>query len=359
LNYLLSGHPIKPEKNPMFKVILTAVVLGISNLLFAQTDSSSFYLQKGIEEKTKGRRLESLKQFEKAYGYNKTDKQVISELATAYLDLRRYGQAREKFQQLEQAGDKTDSTYRQLMLLSFNMRQFDDVIKYASLLKKNNPSEKTAYYLAKSFYAKEDLGNAIKYFEFAAKEDPANAEIPYTVARSYADMFNYKAAIPYFLKAIEMNPNESRWIYETSLIYYAIPDDQNSLKYMLLAAEKGYKKDNEFMQNLATAYLNSGKLNEGIAILQEMLQKRPSDINILNSIAEAYYDAKKYDQAIASYDELLKIDQKNAEALYMIGMSFQKKGEKQKGIALCDKAIQMNPGLQSLKQEKKMPGGGF
>jgi len=47
---------------------------------------------------------------------------------------------------------------------------------------------------------------------------------------------------------------------------------------------------------------------------------------------------------------------RNAEAMYMMGMCFQKKGEKQKGMALCDKAIQIDPSLQSLKQEKKMPG---
>jgi hypothetical protein len=40
----------------------------------------------------------------------------------------------------------------------------------------------------------------------------------------------------------------------------------------------------------------------------------------------------------------------------MIGMSFQKKGEKEKGMALCDKAIQLDPSLQNLKQKKELPG---
>jgi tetratricopeptide (TPR) repeat protein len=341
----------------MCRLILTAAVLSISTLVFSQTDSSTFFYQKGIEEKVKGRKLESLKQFEKAYNYKKDDKQIVSELAAAYLDLRRYGQSREKFQQLEKLGDHTDSTYRQLMLLSFNMRQFDDVIKYASLLKKIKPSEQTAFYLAKAFYEKEDLGNAIKYFEFAAKEAPQNAEIPYTIARAYADMFNYGKAVDYFQKAIAMNPTQSRWIYEMALIYYAIPDEQNSLKYMLLAGEKGYKKDNEYLQNLATAYVNAGKPAEGIGMLKELLQKRPSDINIINMLAESYYDIKKYDEAIIYFDQILAIEKNNASALYMIGMSFQKKGDKQKGQALCDKAIELDPSLQSLKQKQQLPGG--
>src|SRR4051812_34766894 len=171
----------------MCRLILTSVLLSISSMVFSQTDSSSFYFQKGLDEKQKGRKQESLRQLEKAYSYNKNDQKIVSELAASYLDLRRYGQAKEKFLQLEKMGDHTDSTYRQLMLLSFNTSQFDDAIKYASLLKKVRPAEQTAYYLGKSFYEKEDLGNAIKYLDIAAKENPQNAEIPYTVARAYAD----------------------------------------------------------------------------------------------------------------------------------------------------------------------------
>lgn len=340
----------------MLKLILASAVLSISTVAFSQADSSGFYLQKGLDEKARGRRLESLKQFEKAYTYNNSDKSIVSELAAAYLDLRRYPQAKEKFLQLEKMGDKTDSTYRQLMLLSYNMRQWDEVIQHASALKKVKSSEPTAFYLAQAFYGKEDLGNAIKYYQFAAKENPTNADIPYNTARAYADMFNYPQAVEYFQKAIALNPNQARWLYELALIYYAMPDNVNALKYMLQAGEKGYKKDNEYLQNLAVAYLNAGKPDEGIGILKEMLQKRPSDINILGMLAEAYYDTKKYDDAISYYDQLLTINKKDAESLYMIGMCFQKKGEKQKGQGLCDEAIKMNPALENLRQKKELPG---
>jgi tetratricopeptide (TPR) repeat protein len=339
----------------MKKILTIATALSASIAAFSQSDSSSFYFQKGLEAKSKGHALIAVQHFEKAYNFNKNDKQIVSELAADYLSLRRYGQARDKFLQLESMGDKSDSTYRQLTLLSFNTRKWDDAIKYALILKKQNVNEKLAWYIGKSYYEKEDLGNAIKYFGFAAKEDPANAEVPYSIARAYADMMNFKEAIPYFLKAIELKP-DPRWIYETALIYYALPDEQNSLKYMLMAGEKGYKKDNEYLQNLATAYVNAGKAEEGISMLKEILEKRPTDINIINMLAESYYDTKKYDEAIAYYDKLLQINGKNAEAMYMMGMSFQKKGEKQKGMAICDKAIELDPSLKNLKQEKQMLG---
>jgi len=40
----------------------------------------------------------------------------------------------------------------------------------------------------------------------------------------------------------------------------------------------------------------------------------------------------------------------------MIGMSYQKKGDKAKGMQLCDKAIEIDPSLASLKQKKQMMG---
>jgi tetratricopeptide (TPR) repeat protein len=76
-------------------------------------------------------------------------------------------------------------------------------------------------------------------------------------------------------------------------------------------------------------------------------------------VAEAYYYKAKFDQAIEYWDRVLEYDKENASALYMIGMSYQKKGGKEntdKGIALCDKAIEMDPSLSSLKQKKMMAG---
>jgi tetratricopeptide (TPR) repeat protein len=192
--------------------------------------------------------------------------------------------------------------------------------------------------------------------QIAEKEEPKNAEIPYLIARSYADMMNYKLSVPYFDKAIELAPEKNNWIYELGLIYYAMNADKESLKYILLAGERGYKKDNDYMENLGVAYLNVGKLEEAMTILKDILAKKPSDMNILNMVAEAYYYSGKYQDAIDYWDKVLTYDKTNAQSLYMIGMSYQKKGEKEKGVALCDKAIEMDPDLAKYKQKKSMPG---
>ncbi|MGB5030023.1 MAG: tetratricopeptide repeat protein [Chitinophagaceae bacterium] len=352
----------------MIRILQSLCLLFTVSVAYSQTsitainitvDSADFFLQKGLQEKQNGRRLESLKNFEKAAKYDANSKTITAELAAAYQDLRKYGNAREMYIKLVTLGDESAATYKQLMLLSYQMKQNDDVIVYANKLKKADPSEKVNFYIGKVNYDTDNYGEAIKSLNEAAKEDPTNAEVPYMIARSYADMMNYKLAIPYFKKAIELDPKQSYWVYELGLICYAMHDDKNALKYILEAGDKGYKKDNDYLENLGIAYLNVGQLDSGVVMLNEILKRKPSDLNILNMVAEAYYYKAKYNQAIEYWDRVLEYDKENASALYMIGMSYQKKGGKEnteKGIALCDKAIELDPGLASLKQKKMMAG---
>jgi tetratricopeptide (TPR) repeat protein len=348
----------------MIRKALTPLFCAIAIYTSGQTggsaaDSSLHFYNKGLEEKQKGRRMESLRQFEKAATYQADDPKLVAELADAYMDLRKYFQAWEAYKKLDGWDKLTVDQYRRLMDLSFNLKKYDDVVIYAGKLKKADPSARVNYFVGKVHYQQDNYGEAIKVLNEAAKEEPANGEIPYMIARSYADMQNYKQCIPYFQKAIELDTTKNNWIYELGLIYYAMHNDQKALETIKLAGEKGYRRDNDYLENLGIAYLNVGNLEEGVGILNEILKRRPSDMNILNMIAEAYYFKGKYQPAIDYWDKILEYDKENASALYMIGMSYQKKGEKSKGQQLCDKAIEMDPSLASLKQKKQMPGGGL
>lgn len=340
----------QPESLNQSAAVITALPL---------VDSADFFLQKGLQEKQNGRRLESLKNFEKAVKYDGGSKTIIAELASAYHDLRKYTYALETYKKLAAMGDVSPELYKKLLTLSYQLKQKDDVLLFADKLKKADPNEKVAFYIGRVQYDNDNYGEAIKYLNQAEKEDPANAEIPYLIAHSYADMMNYKLAIPYFKKAIELKPTEAYWIYELSLICYAMHNDKDALKYMLEAGEKGLKKDNDYLENLAIAYLNVGDLEKGVEMLNEILKRKPSDLNILNMVAEAYYGKAKFDQAMDYWDRVLEYDKENASALYMIGMCYQRKGGKEnteKGIRLCDKAIEMDPTLASLKQKKMTMG---
>ena len=340
----------------MLRHCILPVFLLMASVVLAQVDSSKFFLQKGLDEKQKGRRMESLRNFEKSFKYDSSNKVLLGELASAYVDLRKYYQAKETYKKLVNLGETSPTNYKQLLQLCFSLRSYDEAILYANDLKKTAPTEKVNYYLGKINYERENYGDALKYLNAAAKDDPQNAEVSYMIGRSYADMQNYKQAIPYYQKAIEQDGSKYGWIYELGLISYANNNNADALKYIQLAGEKGYPKDNGYLQNLAIANLDAGKFDEGISVLNDLLKKRPADLTLLDMTAQAYYDHGKYDDAMNNWDAILGYDKSNASALYMIGMCYMKKGDKGKGTQLCDKAIQLDPSLANLKQKREMTG---
>src|ERR1700741_1892721 len=137
------------KKNPMRLSILAMLLLAAFPAFSQSKDSADHYFQKGLLEKQNGRRLESMKQFEKASRYDDGNKMVLNELALAYMDLPKYDQAIITYKKLVELGDGTAANYKQLLQLSFNYKNNDDVLLYAEKLKQADPSEKVNYYIGK------------------------------------------------------------------------------------------------------------------------------------------------------------------------------------------------------------------
>lgn len=341
----------------MKKLVFLLLILCNQLIANSQSDSSAYYFNLGSKEKEAKRFREAEKNFIKANRVNPNNFNTIVELADVLVEQKRYSEARERYLDAEKLDASHPLVVENLANLSFNLRKYEDCIKYAGQMREMKIGKGAQFLIAKSYYELENYGEALKYCEAAFIEDPKNAEIPYIGGRCYMEMSNYRKSAGCYEQAIALDSTNAGWMYEAGLMYYAIPNDQKALYWIEKAGEKGYKKTNDYMENLASAYLNAGKSEQGIKILLEILQRKPDDQEVLYSIGESYYKLKKYDEAITYWDRAFGVDKKNASALYMIGMAYQKKGETEKGRAICDRAIQLDPSLAKLKEERKLPGG--
>src|SRR5882724_1654900 len=101
---------------------LSLLLLITSSIGYSQSDSSEYFYQKGLLEKQTGRKMESLKNFEKAQKYNDSRKDLTTELASAYFDLKKYEQAKNSFKKLVDLGEESIANIRQLLHLSFDLK---------------------------------------------------------------------------------------------------------------------------------------------------------------------------------------------------------------------------------------------
>ncbi len=207
------------------------------------------------------------------------------------------------------------------------------------------------------YYRQEDYGKAKIFLEKAVKENDKDAEAAYTLGRTYIELENENAAIPLYLKALAAEPSKVSWTYELALLYYNKSDYANAIKYFNVCADKGYPKSNDFYENLGFAQLYNNDVDNGMKNLNIVLERKPNNTELLNNIANAFYETKKYDDALDYFAKLLTLNPKDATSLYMAGMAFQKKGEKDKGQKLCDKAIAMDPSLAKNRQKKDVSMG--
>ena len=77
---------------------------------------------------------------------------------------------------------------------------------------------------------------------------------------------------------------------------------------------------------------------------------------MLRDLAQVYYDRNMYDKSLEFCQKLMEMDMKDGRALFQAGLCFQKKGQKERGQQMCDRAIELDPTLNMLRQKKMDPG---
>jgi tetratricopeptide (TPR) repeat protein len=334
-------------------VIFCAVFFSSYYSFSQQSDSAVFYFNKGIDENAQRLYAAATKDFEKAIGFNSKFTDAYIANGEAYLSMRMISKALQNFNKAYELDPDNLKVISQLTTLSFNDHQFQKAIDFAQKCK----CEQASRVLGISYYQMEDYGKAEKFLLEALAKNDKDAEAAYTLGRTYLELENEKGAIPQFQKAVELEPGRSQWLYELGLLFYQQNDFKNSLHYFDLAADKGYRKSNDFYENYGFAQLYSGDAEGGIKTLNMLLERKPNNKELLNNIAHALYATKKYKEALDYFTKMVNLDPKDATALYMAGMTFQKLGQTEKGQKICDQAIQMDPSLSKYRQKNEIPEG--
>jgi tetratricopeptide (TPR) repeat protein len=339
----------------MKKLLFVGSFLFYSALAYTQSqDSSAIFYQKGLTDKNNRLFMVAYNDFQKSLHYKPDFADAERELGLTAVEMKKYEEAIQIFLKVTQLQKDDTTAIANLATLYFWTRIWQKATDFALLAQKVHTGKNWNYIIGRSFYEQEDYGQAFKYLQAAGREDSTNAEIPYLEARGFIEMNNYKPALPLLQRAILLDSSKVQWIYQCALTFATIYDDKSAIKYYELAAERGYKKDNDYYENLSDSYISSGQPEKGLQLMLQVLEKKPADLELLYSVANTYYKIGKYEQAIDYWDKILSFDKEDAKALYMIGMAYQKKGDPTKGKQLCDKAIEMDPSLKDLKHEKKI-----
>lgn len=331
------------------KNIFTICLLLFSTCVFSETlDSSAHYFQKGIEEKMARRYLVAAGHFDKAIRFNSNYTAAYIENGLVNKEMRRPGAALQNFMKAYELDPGNEVVVKELAELYYSYRQYQKAIDFAQ---KCNRCENKDRIIAMSYYEMEDYSKAEKLLADLVTKNPNDAEATYTLARTYLEMGLEGKAIPFYEKSIQADATKSKWLFELGLLYYNTDNYKDAAVYFNKAAEQGLIRSNDFNENLGFAYMYSGEFDKGEKLLEEIMARKPGDKEIIRDIALAFYDGKKYDKCLDYCQKLLEMDKNDGKALYQAGLCFQRKGQTERGQRMCDKAIELDPSLNKLRQK--------
>jgi tetratricopeptide (TPR) repeat protein len=334
---------------------LTAILLVISAQAFAQTtDSSTYFFNKGIEEKNAKKYLVASRNFDKAIKLNPKYTAAYIENGYTNLEMRKTDFAIQNFTKVNELEPENKVAIKELMNLYFSYRQYAKAVDFAQKCKDCEGVDKV---VAISLYQQEDYAKAEKALLAYVAKNATDAEANYTLGRTYMEMELGQKSIAYYEKAVQLDTTRSNWFNELGILCYSMNAFKKAAFYFNKAAATGIIQTNDFNENLGYSYIYSGEFDKGEKLLLEIMAKKPGDKDILRDIAQAYYDTKLYDKSLEFCQKLLEMDMKDSKALYQAGMCFQKKGQKEKGQAMCDKAIELDPSLAKMKKQQQMGAG--
>jgi tetratricopeptide (TPR) repeat protein len=336
------------------KNFFTLILVLVSFFSFSQSpDSSFYYFEKGIEEKTAGRYLLASNHFKNAIQHNANYTEAYIENGLVNKEMRRTDASKQNFTKAYELDNNNAIAIKELMELYFSYRQYQNAIDFAQKCKTCSNKDRV---IAMSYFQMEDYGKAEILLLNLVEKDPQDAEATYTLARTFLEMGLEEKGIPYYVKAIQLDATKSKWHFELGLLYYNNDNYKNAVASFNKAADNGFIQSNDFNETLGFAYLYNNEFDKGEKLLNEIILRKPGDKELLRDIALAFYDRKMYDKCLTYCQKLMEMDMKDGNALYQAGLCFQKKGQQSKGQQMCDKAIELDPSLAGLRQKKMSIG---
>jgi tetratricopeptide (TPR) repeat protein len=247
--------------------------------------------------------------------------------------------------------DPQDSAARMLLARAqVAERKYTDAVANLKSLLKNDPDDFEAKFYLGGAYEQSGQGEeAVKIFaqliESAQKgSEELKPNIPVFqqhMALSYQDMGDYAQAIAIYENMVKSDPSPRTYF---SLINAYRIDRQ--LDKALVVGKQQFEK-NPKDENLALVYArtlaDAGKVKDGAAILDKMLQANPENLDLYINLSQIYIQAKRFEDAekVLRRGGENKLDKERIK--FQLATMYDKQREYDKAESLLKEILKENP----------------
>jgi len=166
-------------------------------------------------------------------------------------------------------------------------------------------------------------------FEIASKNFNQYQKVaPYwnVVANCHLNQGNYRKALLFYNKALEVSPNYVPALNNIGVMYSRQDQDQKAL-VAFERANKQSKFSKTPRYNMAKLYLTYGMAETAQPVFESLLTGSPNDVDLLNATAASYFLMSDYNKALGFYERIPKSQWNRAEIGLNLALTLKKTGK--------------------------------
>lgn len=104
--------------------------------------------------------------------------------------------------------------------------------------------------------------------------------------------------------------------YNIGNAYFDVGDYDKAIEYYSKALENDNPMENKIRYNLAVAYSESGRAEDGLVLFEYLLREDPENIKVLQSLAYTYFLMGDKEKSLHYYDQVLLLFEYDSIALF-------------------------------------------
>ncbi len=153
---------------------------------------------------------------------------------------------------------------------------------------------KNYFKLGLKYFKDNDLPQAVKYWELALEQDKNQSEIHSVLGNAYKMLNDYERSSELLHQAVNLEPNNFKYLYNYGLILY-----------------------------------EQGKIEQALKVLNQARELEPDNAELLNDIGVMYYNLRSYNSASNVLHEAIEINPKYYFAKLNLGYVYLTSGNLQ------------------------------
>ncbi len=187
----------------------------------------------------------------------------------------------------------------------------------------------------------EMLRKAIEQYQKIVEIQPKDADSWLFLGRLQRAARNSLEAEKDYRKALELSPDSEEAMTGLAMLYADLGDTKRAIEMLKQVADRSPSQSS--LTTLAQAYENMRDYANAALILRKAVELDPSDLDIKRGLAQDLILANRLDEAIAVYNEIAEADPQDPEAFLRLSQIYRQQRDLPKARQAMDRAKKAEP----------------